>query len=168
MAPEADPLPVMRIAQLMRAYCEAEYRWEAAGRWHPIRVGAPAPGPESTFPDARRFGLLTAWNPGSREREEATNRAEDEALRAMLEAGGLAYRPAFASARNRSWREPSWLVMDMPVPTFDALARRFGQLGTLSWARGEPVGLRMHADRPAGIDAPGWVEWLGTPARQRA
>jgi hypothetical protein len=168
MAYEADPLPAMRVAELMRAYCEAEYRWEAAGRWHPIRVGDAAPGPESTFPEAQRFGLITAWNPASRERDEATNRAEDTALHAMLEASGLVFRPAFASARNRSWREPSWLVMDMAAPTFDALGRRFGQLGTLFWTRGEPVGLRMHADRPSGVDAPRWVEWLGSPARQRA
>jgi hypothetical protein len=161
-------LPTIHVAQLMRAYCDAEYRWEAAGRWHPLHAGRPAPGPESTFPEATRFGLVTAWNPGSRERDEATNRIEDEALHAMLEASGLVFRPAFASARNRSWREPSWLVMDMALPTFDAIARRFGQLGTLYWQRGAPVGLRMHADRPAGIDAPDWVDWLGSPARQRA
>ncbi|GAB3733350.1 hypothetical protein GCM10028862_15610 [Luteimonas pelagia] len=168
MSAQAVPLSPSRIAALMRAYLDADYRWESAGRWHALQVGARAPGPEAAFPEATRFGLITAWNPNSVERDEATNRAEDAALSAMLDASGLAYRPAFAAAPNRSWREPSWLVVDMALPTFDAIARRFGQLGTLHWARGEPVELRMHADRPPGIDAPAWVRWLGARSRPRA
>jgi hypothetical protein len=148
------------VATLVAAYHEAEYRWELGGRWHPLVIGQPAPGVERAFPDSTRFGLLSAWNPHSVDRPEAVNRADDETLHTMLRASGLPFRAGFCSARNRSWREPSWVVMDMASPAFDALARHFGQLGTLYWRRGEPVRLRMYAARPAGAAARAAVDWL--------
>ena len=39
-----------------------------------------------------------------------------------------ARRFGMTAAANRSWREPSWLVVDMPVDRFDALSRSHGQL----------------------------------------
>jgi hypothetical protein len=153
-----------RVHELALAYLDAEYRWELDGRWHALAVGAP-PGDAFTraHPDARSLGLLSAWNPQSAERPEALNREADAAMQATLEAAGLAHRPAFAAARNRSWREPGWLVVDMPPPTLDALARRFDQLGTLHWQRGGPVRLRMYAAPPgdaAGL--PDCIDWLGS------
>jgi len=148
------------VARLVTAYREAEYRWELDGRWHPLAIGQPAPGIERAFPEASRFGLLSAWNPHSVERPEAVNRSDDEILHAMLKASGLPFRAGFSSARNRSWREPSWVVVDMASPAFDALARHFGQLGTLYWRRGEPVRLHMYAARPAAVAACEAVDWL--------
>ena len=151
-----------RIAELLTAYCDADDRWELEGEWHPLVVGRPTHRLELAFPQARRFGLLSAWNPQSVTLPDAINRAADEMLHAALLESGLPFRPGFSSARNRSWREPSWVVMDMALPVFDALTRRFGQLGTLSWQRGEPVRLRMHADRPAAITRHDHIDWLGT------
>jgi hypothetical protein len=152
----ADP----RIASLLQAYHAADYRWELGGQWHPIVVGSAAPALERAFPDARSFGLLSAWNPHSVERPEAVNRIEDERLAAFLAGSGLSHRAAFSSARNRSWREPSWIVMDMPLEAFDALARDFGQLATVHAWRGEPARLRMYRKPPAEFPELAAVDWV--------
>lgn len=152
-----------RVRRLALAYLDAEYRWELDGHWRRLEIGAP-PGNDflRAHPHARSLGLVSAWNPQSVERAEAPNREADSAMQAALEAAGLPHRPAFAAARNRSWREPGWLVVDMSAAMLDALARRFGQLGTLHWQRGGPVRLRMYAAAP--VDRSGLaecVDWLG-------
>lgn len=151
-----------RVAELLAAYMEADYLWELAGEWHQLAVGSPAPRLEQAFPAARRFALLSAWNPQSVVLPHAINREADLMLHATLEESGLAYRPGFSAARDRSWREPSWVVMDMELPLLDSLTRRFGQLAALSWQRGEPVRLRMHAPRPPAVPEHGPADWLGS------
>lgn len=156
-----------RVATLVRAYLQADYRWEQAGEWHHLRIGEPAPAIEDAFPQAACFGLLSAWNPQSVPRADAENRADDEALHRQLLDSGLAYRPAFSSAHDRSWREPSWLVAGMVPAAFDALAMRFNQLGTLWWPRGDVVRLRIYAPGIASADPDGCVDWVA-PRRQFA
>jgi len=161
----------LRIATLLEAYYGAEYRWELDGEWRALRIGHPATELEAFFPQSQKFGLLSAWDPQSIPREEAVNRRADESLHSALIASGLAYRPGFSSAPNRSWREPSWVVMDMPDPEFDRLALRYGQLGTLVWTRGQPIGLRMYARQPLMAKHHDHVEWAplnpkGRGARQ--
>ncbi len=149
-----------RIVALVQAYVDADYRWEQLGKWLDLHVGAPAPDIDGAFPEASGFGLLSAWNPQSVQRLDPQNRSADQALHLQLIESGVICRPAFASARDRSWREPSWLVVDMPSERQDALARRFGQLGTLWWARGEAVRLRLYAGQPvAAADHP-FVDWV--------
>ena len=157
----ANPSNANRIAELLAAYREADYRWELDGEWHPLAIGRPTVRLEQAFPQASRFGLLSAWNPQSVMLPDGINRTADEMLHAALLQSGLPFRPGFSSARNRSWREPSWVVMDMALPLFDALARRFGQLGTLWWQRGEPVRLRMYVARPAAMEPCDGIDWLG-------
>lgn len=149
-----------RIASLVQAYHGADYRWELDGRWLPLAIGAIPVELEAAFPLARSFGLLSAWNPHSVERAEPENRADDEALSAALADSGLPHRPGFSSARNRSWREPSWVVMDMPLADFDALARRFRQLGTLHSRRGEPMRLRMYHGALSACPGLEGVDWV--------
>lgn len=149
-----------RIAYLARAYLDADYRWELDGDWHDVRIGLPAPGLEMAHPDATSFGFISAWNPWSVERAEADNRAADHALHDALLASGKPFRAAFASAPNRSWREPSWIVMGMDTREFDALARQFGQLGTLWWQPGTAVRLRLHAPRPPGFESEREIDWM--------
>jgi len=154
----------LRIATLLDAYCAAEYRWELDGEWRALRIGQRAPELEAFFPQSTRFGLVSAWDPQSNPRPEAVNRRADEALHAALLSSGVSFRPGFCSAPNRSWREPSWVVMDMPLEDFDRLALRYGQLGTLSWTRGEPVRLRMYARQPLMAAERNCVDWIGEPA----
>ena len=156
--PEGDA--ISRIAGLARSYLDADYRWELAGDWHDVRVGLPAPGLEMAHPDASSFGFLSAWNPMSIERPEEENRTADHALHDALLASGLPFRAGFASAPNRSWREPSWITMGMEVAQFDTLARQFGQLGTLWWPSNAPVRMRMHAQRPHDMQDDRYIDWL--------
>jgi hypothetical protein len=143
----------------------AEYRWELAGDWRNLRIGDPAPELAREFPDVRHFGLLSAWDPYSIPRPEPVNRKADDLLEKEILGSGLRFRAAFSSATNRTWREPSWLVMDMRVADFDALSRRYGQLATLYWAAGEPVRLRVDAARPTGYGPDEAIDWLRADAR---
>ena len=147
------------IAELVRAYLAAEYQWQHNGDWHDLRIGLPVPALELLYPDAACFGLLSAWNPQSVECAEAANREADRALRQDLVEAGVPFLAAFSSATNRSWREPGWMVINLPLDRFDALARKYGQLGTLWWARNRPGRLRIHAVRPADGDHD-HVDWL--------
>ena len=149
------------VHRLAKAYLDAVYRWARDGDWHDIRIGLPVPGLELLHPEVRCFGLLSAWNPVSRPRDDAANRRADAALEGELAARDIVRVPAFSSARNRSWREPGWLVMDMDAAGYDALSRRFGQLGTLWWRPGRPVRLRMDAAAPEGFAGTPHVDWLG-------
>ncbi len=149
-----------RVAELMRAYLTADYKWERGGHWHDVMIGLPTPGLELAYPEATSFGMLSAWNPFSVEREDHINRQEDEKLQHELSDAGVTCLAAFASAPNRTWREPSWLVFGMDVDDFDALASRYGQLGTLWWRPGEAVRMRMAAARPAGVGNEPHVDWL--------
>ncbi len=148
------------IADLVRAYLAAEYRWQHNSDWHDLHIGLQAPALELLFPDAGTFGLLSAWNPHSIECAELDNREADRALHQDLVATGAPFLAAFASAPNRSWREPSWVVMGLPVERFDALSRKYGQLGTLWWTTGQPGRLRIDAARPDGFDDDEHVDWL--------
>lgn len=153
-----------RIARLVLAYLAADYRWQHDADWHDLRIGLPAPGPELVHQDAREFALLSAWDPQSIPRPEPANRRADQALHDALLASGKIFVPAFSSATDRSWREPSWLVMDLSQPDLDALGRRFSQLGMLTWLRGQPVRLRMLSARPDRLDDPlerlDFVDWV--------
>ncbi len=149
-----------RLNALLEAYLTADYQWERDGQWLALVVGEPAPELDHAYPEARQFGTISAWNPYSVVRQDQFNREADAALHAMLAASGSPFHPAFAAARNRSWKESSWLIVDMPLPEFDALSRRFDQLGTLCWQRGQPVRLRMDAARPATAPDLAFIDWL--------
>lgn len=149
-----------RVAELLDAYLLADYRWELDGEWRWFRVGEPAPEIEAAFPRAQYFALLSAWDPHSNVRDKAVNRREDAELHRLIAEGAWNSRAAFSSAPDRTWREPSWLVLDMPAVELDVLARRFGQLGTLSWEPGRAVRLRMDAAPPPGYEAFPCVDWL--------
>lgn len=153
-----------RVARLLQAYLAADYRWHHDGDWHDLRIGLPAPGPELVHADATQFALLSAWDPQSVPRPEPVNRRADQSLHDALLASGKIFVPAFSSAPDRSWREPSWLVMDLPIADLDPLGRRFRQLGMVTWPRGQALRLRMLVARPDRLDDPfgllEYVDWV--------
>lgn len=149
-----------RIAELVNAYLVAEYRWELDGDWLNLYLGESAPEFARRFPGAAQFGLISAWDPYSIVRPEPLNRSADDALQQSLLDSGHAFQPAFSSAANRSWREPSWLVIDMPLADFDALSRRYGQLATLHWTSRGTVRLRVDANRPFAFEQHDAIDWL--------
>ena len=125
-----------------------------------VAVGHPAPALAQAFPEARCFGIVSAANPAQIMRSDPENRSADRALQRRLDDLDLVYRAAFVAAHSRSWKAFNWLVVDPDPAVFDALAAEFGQIGTLLWARGEPVRLRMHAHRPAGVAPHPWIDWI--------
>ncbi len=149
-----------RIAQLTASYLTADFRWEHDGVWRRLVIGEPAPELDAAFPDAPRFGLMTAANPGQQMRADIDNRSADRALQRRMDVLGLRYRPAFVAAPSRVWRAYNWLVVAPEVDAFDALARDFGQIGTLLWSRGTPVRLRMQASAPEACVGHPWVDWV--------
>jgi hypothetical protein len=160
---QTSPPPLLgeaRIAELVHAYLNAEYRWELDGRWFNIRIGEPTPEVWAQFPDAHSVGLITAWDPLSVPCPEAVNRQADQMLYRELLDAGLVCRAAFSSAPNRTWREPSWLVAGMTTDSFDALSRRYGQLATLHWAAGTPVRMRVDAAWPLDFEDHRAIDWL--------
>ena len=160
MHPSILSIGEARIAELTRAYLAAEYRWELDGDWLNLHLGEPAPVINRRFPDAAQFGLLSAWNPYSIQRPEAVNHAADDALQQDLLDSGRVFRPAFSSAVNRSWREPSWLVIDIPFVELDALSRRYGQLATLYSTAQGAVRMRVDAARPYAFERHIDIDWL--------
>ncbi|WP_101926801.1 MULTISPECIES: DUF3293 domain-containing protein [Luteimonas] len=149
-----------RLLELLHAYLAARYRWQYRGDWHDIIIGLPTPGLDLRYPEATSFGLVSAWNPLSVMKSGVENRRADRLLEQSLVATGLPHIPAFASASDRSWREPSWIVFGMPVDSFDALGRNYGQLGTLWWQPDQAVRLRIDAARPPGLEGDQHVDWL--------
>lgn len=149
-----------RLVALLHDYLDARYRWQYRDDWHDLVIGLPTPGLDLRYPDAGGYGVVSAWNPQSELRAPTENRRLDKALEAELRALGLPHMPAFASAADRSWREPSWIVLGMPLNDFDALSRRYGQLGTLWWPREAEVRLRMDAARPHGLEGDRYVDWM--------
>jgi hypothetical protein len=156
-----DPLDPAHLATLPSIYLAADYKWELDGDWRPLRIGERATELEAAFTGARSFGLMSGANPAHILRPEPENRSADRALEKAIAALGLRYRPAFVAALGRSWKAYNWLLIDPPTDGFDTLARRFGQIGTLLWAHGEPVRLRMHARRPETVPAHPFIDWIG-------
>lgn len=157
----SEGLPDSHIAALPAVFMAADYKWELDGVWSSIRIGEPAPELDAAFPDARRFGMTAAANPGQVMRADTDNRSSDEALQQTLTRLGLTHRPAFVAAHSRIWKAYNWLVIDPDEAIFDALTRDFGQIGSLLWLRGQPVRLRMRARRPESVAEHAHIDWVG-------
>lgn len=156
-----EDFPESHIAALPAVFLAADYKWELDGQWSPIRIGEPVPELDAAFPEARRFGMTAAANPGQIIRADTDNRSGDEALQQTLTRLGLVHRPAFVAAHSRIWKAYNWLVIDPDEATFDALTREFGQIGSLLWPRGQPVRLRMRARRPQTVAEHAYIDWVG-------
>lgn len=148
-----------RIEALVRAYLAADYGWRAGDAWSPLRIGTRATALEARFPQARCFAVITAWDPQSIPRAEALNRAADAELQAALRDAGVDIVPACSASPDGQWREPGWLVCDLPVEALDALARRHGQLGTLCWPAGWAVRMRIGAICPPALVGCPDIDW---------
>ncbi|MBB6064594.1 DUF3293 domain-containing protein [Pseudoxanthomonas broegbernensis] len=149
---------VTATPELLGAYLAALYRVRLDGGEMALRIGQPAPPVLAHALPAASWTLVTAWNPQSVPRDEASNHAAGAALEAELHARGLAVLPAEAGDADDGWHEPGLLVADVPAREADAIARRYGQAGLLHWRMGQPVRLRMYRPRPPGDRTP-HVDW---------
>ncbi|MBY0227781.1 MAG: DUF3293 domain-containing protein [Gemmataceae bacterium] len=115
-----------RRAELDRAYRDTDYR--AA-----LRVDAPA------LIDADSWAFLTACNPMSETLPDEENAARTEALRRDL----AAYRvvDGEAASPDGTWREASFLVLEITLDDARALAVKHRQAAFLFGERGQPARL---------------------------
>ncbi|WP_386669758.1 DUF3293 domain-containing protein [Lysobacter korlensis] len=150
---------IVDATDLARAYAAADYAVELDGRTVALRVGEFATELESSL-TARRYAFITAWNPASSPRAGRENEVADGQLRERLDGHGAKRIPAWAQAPDGRWREQGWMVLDLPAGDLDTLARDFGQAGTLQWARGEPVCLRMMMAAPMQAAEMPCVDWV--------
>jgi hypothetical protein len=67
---------------------------------------------------------------------------------------------ALAEDAQGAHHEAGWLVLDLPLPELDRLARHFEQDGTLAWTRGDAVRLRMYHPCPPGEAPALWTDWV--------
>jgi hypothetical protein len=72
--------------------------------------------------------LVTGWNPGGRQAAGQDNRAANRALRASLERGGCAWRPALGRAGDGSWAEPGFAIGGLTEAEAAALGQAWDQL----------------------------------------
>jgi hypothetical protein len=151
-------LRIVDALELAAAYAQADYAVVMDGDALPVRVGQPACDLEAYRP-ARRYALITAWNPASAPHPDSANEAADAALVARLDAAGIDRQPAQGSSSDGQWREPGWLVFDVSEAGLDLLAREFGQAAVLAWTAGEPVRLRMQMPRPPRAESLACVDW---------
>jgi hypothetical protein len=145
---------------LATAYALAHYFVTIGHREWLFGVGQTAADIEREL-GAQHYLFITAWNPPSKPATSAENLAADERLQARLKEAGFRHHSALGCNAQGGAVEYGWMVLDVPLEGGDALAREFGQAGTLYWQRGEPVRLRMLSPRPAVIDDQPHIDWVG-------
>lgn len=147
-------------ATLATAYALAHYFVTIGHREWLFGVGQTAADIEREL-GAQHYLFITAWNPPSKPATTAENLAADERLQARMKEAGFQHHSALGCNSQGGAVEYGWVVLDVPLESSDALAREFGQAGTLYWQRGEPVRLRMLWPQPAGIDEQPHIDWAG-------
>jgi hypothetical protein len=146
-------------AALAKAFAQAEYRVTELGDAGHVRVGVEPSALEDAL-HAGRYTFITAWNSDSEVASRTGNDRADGELVAELDRLGVHHLRTSAQDAQGAHREEGWLVLDLPLPELDRLARRFGQDGVLSWRSGEAVRLRLYHQRPADAASALWTDWV--------
>jgi 8-oxo-dGTP pyrophosphatase MutT (NUDIX family) len=113
------------------------------GRHIDVRVGERAPAVDAILGDVDGWAYLTAYNPGGVRAANDDNRARDAALRAWVQARGLAVLEGSGGrGDDPGWPpEPSLVVGGLDLVDAHALAREYGQAAFLYARRGAPIAL---------------------------
>jgi hypothetical protein len=149
-----------QMATLATAYALAHYFVTIGHREWLFGVGQHAADIEREL-GAGQYLFITAWNPPSKPATPTENLTADERLQARLKQAGFQHHSALGCNAQGGAVEYGWMVLDVPLESADALAREFGQAGTLYWRRGEPVRLRMLWPQPTGTDEQPHIDWIG-------
>lgn len=134
----------MRTPELEAAYLATDYWVEDAPNGpFAIRVGEISIELEELLLEevAVEWAYVTACNPGSMPLSDEENRARTECLRDSLIAPGMRFYPGVAVGDDDSWREASFLVLDLSEGDALGLAKRFGQNAIVAGRIGEPARL---------------------------
>ncbi len=151
-----DELPLGALARL---YAAAHYFVVVGRQEWLFQVGQPAQDVERQL-GATHYQFVTAWNPHSHPAGKRCNLEAGDALeQKLLETGRTIHRALGCNAQGGAI-EHGWLVLDVAPDQADALARGFGQAGTLYWRAGEPVRLRMQHAQPEGCSDDAFIDWI--------
>lgn len=156
----ADTVPEPERARLATAWAAAHYFVTLGRREWLFCTGQRAPEIERQLM-AERYLFITAWNPPPGEAERQANEDADQRLQRRLRQSELAFHPALGCNSRGEMVEPGWLVLDATPEQADALAREFGQGGTLFWAASGTVRLRMMWPRPPQANGDAHTDWVG-------
>ena len=147
------------LAALAAAFRKARYQVPELGDAGAFAVGAVASGLEAALP-AACYAFITAWDSDSESDSRMENAAADGELSARLDQLNATRLSAHAEDAQGAHREAGWLVLDLPLPELDRLARHFDQDGTLAWTRGDAVRLRMYHPCPPDAAPALWTDWV--------
>lgn len=159
-AAPVDTVPEPERARLATAWAAAHYFVTLGRREWLFCAGQQAPEIERQLM-ADRYLFITAWNPPPGESDREANDDADERLQQRLREQELAFHPALGCNSRGEMVEDGWFVLDATAEQADALAREFGQGGTLFWEAGQPVRLRMMWPRPPQADGEPHTDWVG-------
>ncbi|MDP2288792.1 MAG: DUF3293 domain-containing protein [Actinomycetota bacterium] len=82
--------------------------------------------------------VMTAWNPGFARPDLEVNVARNEQMRSILQTMDYEVWPAECSSPDGQFREPAFLVWDMPISVGQSLAAQFEQFAIYAYcAQGE-------------------------------
>ena len=147
------------LAALAAAFRNARYQVPELGDAGVFGVGAVATGLETAQP-AACYAFITAWDSDSERDSPMDNATADGDLSARLDQLNATRIRAHAEDAQGAHREAGWLVLDLPLPELDQLARHFAQDGTLAWTRGDAVRLRMYHPCPPDAAPALWTDWV--------
>lgn len=77
--------------------------------------------------------VMTAYNPGTDRPSWAENEAANARLLEVLKSTGYEIWRADGHSADGTWREPGWLVWDMPVEMGAGIAGRFDQFAVYAY-----------------------------------
>lgn len=149
-----------QLVRLATEYAAAHYFVTISHREWLFAVGQAATDVEREL-DAGHYLFITAWNPCTRALSTAENHAADQQLQERLQQAGWRHHSALGCDTHGGAVEYGWVVLDMGMAESDALAREFGQAGTLYWSRGDRVRLRMLQACPPGWNSQDCIDWVG-------
>ena len=104
-------------------YLDAVIKCEIDGRTRYLR------GPNADpLPAVPSIFVMTAYNPGGLERDDALNEVSERALERDLSSDGVTFWPAIGTSPDASWSEPGVAVAGLDRTRACAYGRRYGQL----------------------------------------
>ena len=124
------PLPAAERARLEAAYRATTYRIHAPQGDIDLRIGEASPALEALLREmgADCWAIITAWNPGSKLQDDATNAAAQTRLQEWLTGKGYRWLAGENLADAGDWlAEPTFWVAGMPLDVARNCGVRFGQ-----------------------------------------
>jgi hypothetical protein len=129
---------------LESAFRAAEYWVEPPGA-EPLclKIGQGSVAWDALLEDAgaRRWAIVTAWNPPGRAPDGDANEAAQHALEEVIRSAGLTAWPGHNQAPDGSHREPTFVILDLPADQAVALGARFAQAAVVAGELGGPARL---------------------------